>query len=82
MDFKNLKKKWQGFGWHTVICNGHNFKEIEIALRARKKNKPVAVIAKTVKGKGVSFMEKNNDWHHGRLTKELYKKALNELRKI
>ena len=79
MDFKNLRKKWQGFGWHTVTCNGHNFKEIEKALRARRKDKPVAVIAKTVKGSGVSFMEKNNDWHHGRLTKKLFQDAFKKL---
>ena len=79
MDYRNLKKKWQGFGWHTVSCNGHNFKEIEIALRTRKKNKPVAVIAKTVKGNGISFMEKNNDWHHGRLTKKLFQDSIKKL---
>ena len=39
------------------------------------------IIAKTIKGKGVSFMENNNDWHHGRLTKKLYLEALKELKK-
>ena len=42
---------------------------------------PTAIIAKTVKGKGISFMENNNDWHHGRLTKKLYKEAIKELKK-
>ena len=45
-------------------------------LSLRSKNKPTAIIAKTVKGKGVNFMEDNNDWHHGRLTKKLYKEAI------
>ena len=40
------------------------------------------IIAKTIKGKGVSFMENNNDWHHGRLTKKLYLEALKELKKL
>ena len=51
------------------------------SLKSNKKNVPSVVIAKTIKGKGVSFMENNNDWHHGRLTKKLYLEALKELGK-
>mgnify|MGYP001262564350 CR=1 FL=1 len=79
MDYSNLKKKWQGFGWNTLICDGHNFQKIEKALKARKKNKPLAIIAKTIKGFGVSFMEKNNDWHHGRLTKKIFQESIKNL---
>jgi len=79
MDYSNLKKKWQGFGWNTLTCDGHNFQKIEKVLRSRKKNKPLAIIAKTIKGHGVSFMEKNNDWHHGRLTKKIFKESIKNL---
>ena len=79
MDYSNLKKKWQGFGWNTVSCDGHNFQKIERALTEKKKNKPLAIIAKTIKGHGVSFMEKNNDWHHGRLTKKIFQDSIKKL---
>ena len=48
------------------------FSKITQSLQLRKKNKPTVVIAKTIKGKGISFMENNNDWHHGRLTKKIF----------
>ena len=70
MMFNKMIKKWKGFGWHTIKCDGHNISKITQSLQLRKKNKPTVVIAKTIKGKGISFMENNNDWHHGRLTKE------------
>lgn len=79
MNNENLKKKWQGFGWHTLKCNGHNFKDIEKALKTKVKNKPLAIIAKTIKGHGVKFMEKNNDWHHGRLTKKIFEESIKNL---
>ena len=70
---------------NTLMCDGHNFQKIEKALKSRKKEKPLAIIAKTIKGHGVSFMEKNNDWHHGRLTKNfsrIDKKLINLWAKI
>jgi transketolase len=76
MSYEDLKNKWEGFGWNIVLCDGHNITELLKALKIKKKNKPTAVIAKTIKGKGVSFMENNNDWHHGRLTKKLYTDAI------
>lgn len=83
MNSKNLYKKWRGFGWNVLRCDGHNITQLKKNfLTKKKKFQPTVLIAKTLKGKGVKFMENNNDWHHGRLTKELYKKALNELRKI
>ena len=83
MNSKNLYKKWRGFGWNVLKCDGHNITQLKKNfLTKKKKFQPTVLIAKTLKGKGVKFMENNNDWHHGRLTKELYKKALNELRKI
>ncbi len=61
-----LDDKWRAFGWDTVTINGHNFKEILGALkdfRCRSSAKPLVIIANTVKGKGVSFMENNPLWH-------------------
>ena len=79
MKFQNLYKKWKGFGWHTIKCNGHDIAQIISSLHSRKKNKPTVLIAKTIKGKGISFMENENDWHHGRLTKKIYKAAIQEI---
>jgi transketolase len=77
----NLADKWTAFGWQTYNVDGHNIKELYDSLTI-KSNKPIAIIANTVKGKGVSFMENNPAWHNGRLTKELYEKAMAELEVI
>jgi len=79
MSYKMLQKKWKGFGWNAIECDGHNIKDLLKKLSLRSKNKPTAIIAKTVKGKGVNFMENNNDWHHGRLTQKLYDEAIKGL---
>jgi len=81
MNFKNLALKWKGFGWNVKIINGHNIKSISKSLVSSKINKPTIIIAKTKKGKGVKFMENNNDWHHARLTKNLYLSGLKLLKK-
>ena len=79
MKFLNLFQKWKGFGWNVLKCDGHNLKEILKCLKTRKKGFPTVIIAKTIKGKGVSFMENNNDWHHGRLTKKIFENATKEI---
>lgn len=56
--------KWKSFGWNVLEINGHDYVEIREALLARKPGKPVLVIANTVKGKGVSFMENVPIWHY------------------
>lgn len=56
--------KWKAFGWHVLEINGHDYEEIRQALLARKVGKPVLVIANTIKGKGVSFMENVPIWHY------------------
>ena len=59
-----IDKKFEAFGWHVITIDGHSFEEIENALKeAETVDKPVAIIAKTVKGKGVSFMENAVGWH-------------------
>ena len=81
MNTSNLRDKWQSFGWETFDLDGHNIKEILNYFEMKEKSefKPKAVIANTIKGKGFSFSENNNDWHHSILTKKLYDKALEEL---
>lgn len=60
-----FKAKFESFGWECIEVDGHNMAEILQALETKKKNgKPKAVIAHTVKGKGVSFMEDDNNWHY------------------
>ena len=82
MPLGDLSQKFQAFGWETVACDGHNHADIQIALgRARQSARPTAVIAKTVKGKGVSFMEGKHVWHGAPLTRELYRQAIDETAK-
>ena len=64
-NLNNLKEKWESFGWHGCEINGHDTNEINKSLDlVGKVDKPVAIIANTVKGKGVSFMEDDNNWHY------------------
>ena len=76
--------KFRAFGWHVIVIDGHNFDEIEAAFNEAKtvKGKPTAIIAKSLKGKGVSYMEDSCEWH-GQAPKEaLYKVAIEDLTKI
>jgi transketolase len=80
MDMENMKDKWSSFGWDSVEVNGHNVKELcKIFESDSNSNKPKAIIANTVKGKGFSFSENNNDWHHAVLSKAHYEQAKKEL---
>lgn len=56
--------KWRAFGWNVVEIDGHDYGQIKKALLARKKEKPTLVVANTIKGKGVSFMENVPIWHY------------------
>jgi len=78
MDKATLASKFQSFGFHVSEIDGHNLEEIDVAFASRDFSKPNAIIAYTVKGKGVSFMENNINWHHGVLSKELYESAVAE----
>ena len=82
MNVENLKKKWESFSWHTEEIDGHNIEDlINIFDKIEDIKKPKAIIANTIKGKGFSFSENNNDWHHSILTKSFYEKAIKELEK-
>ncbi len=74
----DAKKMWTACGWEVVVCNGHDTDEITRTL-TKEHEKPLVVIAETVKGKGVSFMENNRDWHHARLTEKQKEAALAEM---
>ena len=74
--------KWRSFGWNVITCNGHNMAELVSAvdsLPAVDSGLPTAVICDTIKGKGVSFMERNIGWHAGSLSEEDMAKALAEI---
>ncbi len=75
-----LQDKVKSFNWDAVEIDGHNIQEIYDAIEyAKTTNKPTAIIANTIKGKGVSFMENNASWHGKAPGKEDYEKALEEL---
>jgi transketolase len=77
---KPVDKKFEAFNWHTIIIDGHDFEQIEAALNEAKTiDKPVAIIANTVKGKGVSFMENQVSWHGAAPNDELFEQAMTEL---
>ncbi len=81
MNVENLKDKWSSFGWHAIELDGHNIEDLfEFFKNSQKIKKPKAIIANTVKGKGFSFSENNNQWHHSVLTKSLYEKAIKEIK--
>jgi len=81
MNLEPIADKWKAFGWNTIEIDGHNIKEILGAYEAAKsaKGKPSIIIARTIKGKGVSFMENVVDFHGRSPTKEEEIKALKEL---
>ncbi len=76
-----VDKKFEAFGWNVITIDGHDFDQIETALNEAKqvKGKPTAIVAKTVKGKGVSFMENAVNWHGSAPNDEQAKIALDEL---
>jgi len=81
MNLEPMAAKWQAFGWHTIEINGHNLKDILAAYDEAKatKGKPTIIIGRTVKGKGVSFMENVCDFHGRAPTAQEMEKALKEL---
>lgn len=76
-----IDKKFEAFNWHTIVIDGNDFEQIEKALKeAETVDKPVAIIAKTIKGKGVSYMENAVNWHGAAPNDELYEQAMSELK--
>lgn len=81
MSLEPFKEKWQSFGWKVIEVNGHDIDELLKVFNStpKKKDKPTIIIANTIKGKGVSFMENKAAWHHKVPDKKQLEKALLEL---
>ncbi len=81
MPMEDIGAKWEAFGWNVIHCDGHDVMEIECAVTLAKgmKERPSIIICKTIKGKGISFMEGESAWHGKAIGEEDYKKAKAEL---
>lgn len=85
LNCESFKDKLDAFNFETWECDGHSREELSQVLNfaySSQNSKPKAVIARTIKGKGVSFMENNNIWHYTRLDETTYNKSIAELREI
>lgn len=82
MKLNDLQKKWESFGWEVAQVNGNDINELVNIFNSLplKNDKPTMIIANTIKGKGISFMENNKKWHHGVPTEEEYKQGVEELK--
>lgn len=81
MGISPLDEKWRSFGWKVISCDGHDYEDLDKAFNEADKAEgmPVMIIAKTVKGKGVSFMENQAGWHGQAPSLEQKEKAVNEI---
>ncbi|MBE6913944.1 MAG: transketolase [Ruminococcaceae bacterium] len=81
MPIRDLAGKWRAFGWNVIECDGHDLAALDAAFDAAEacKGVPSVIIADTVKGKGVSFMEGQSKWHGSAIDAESYAKAMEEL---
>ena len=81
MPMGDIKAKWEAFGWNVIPCDGHDVEDICSAVEEAKMtaDKPSLILAKTVKGKGVSFMEGKNTWHGKAIGDQEYAQAKAEL---
>ena len=81
MELEPLADKWRAFGWNTLDIDGHDISQVLDAIAEAKKThgQPTVIIARTIKGKGVSFMENNPDFHGRAPNKEEYDLAMGEL---
>lgn len=78
-----FNKIWASFGWNVLEVDGHDHEALETAFNRAKvaSDSPTVILAKTVKGSGISFMEGNNEWHHNRITEKIYAKIMEEWNK-
>ena len=81
MPTEPLAEKWAAFGWNVITCDGHNVSALDSAISLAKTNSgsPTMIIANTIKGKGVSFMEGKNTWHGAPVKDADYEAAMKEL---
>ena len=82
MNIYPIKEKFKSFNWRVIEINGHDFDQIKKAFNQflKEKKKPTLIIANTIKGKGISFMENNEKWHAKKISYEDFKKIERELR--
>ena len=78
LDMGPFEKKWSDFGWDVISIDGHNIEEVLNAYKHHGE-KPLAILAHTVKGKGISFMENNSRYHNSSLSTAQYEQAMGEL---
>ena len=76
----DMQKKMEAFGWESTTVDGHNIHQLIEALNHKAEGKPYAIIAKTTKGKGVSFIENNKAWHQAVMTEQLYQQSVEEIK--
>lgn len=76
MDLENI---WKSFGWDVTVCDGHDVEELQNAYTQKSEGIPRVILAKTVKGKGISFIEGKKEWHHNHLDEKQYNMAMKEL---
>lgn len=81
MPLRDMAAKWRAFGWNVIECDGHDLMALDAALDAAEQAKgvPTVIVANTVKGKGVSFMEGKSAWHGKAIDDESFAKAMQEL---
>lgn len=79
-NYEPIKDKWEAFGWNVIEVDGHNFSQLKKAFYKKTNDKPKIIIAHTVKGKGISYMEDKLIWHYYIVTDELKKQAMEELK--
>ena len=84
MALESLAEKWEAFGWHTQEIDGHDLESIGKAFASARDetNKPSIIVAHTIKGKGVSFMEDDNNWHYRTPNQEELAAAMKELKDV
>jgi transketolase len=84
LDLASIEKKFTSFGFDAISVDGHDELALDMAIQTlmdRSPGQPKALIAKTIKGKGVPFMESNNAWHYTRLNDSSYEDAIAALKK-
>jgi len=80
MSIGDVSQKWASFGWEVAEVDGHDVGALyDVLSKENNSEKPLAIVAHTIKGKGFTFSENNNDWHHKILTKAQYDIAIAEL---
>lgn len=82
LPMQNMKERWKVFGWKVLEINGHDMYDIvsKLEIAVNHRGSPVCIVANTVKGKGISYMEHNNAWHQKLVTKKEYDRAVADLR--